>query len=155
MNAAAMKTPEPRMVTVESDVLGEMTVPETRMIHFPEGLLGFPDSRDYVLVPAAHDGAYWLQSAEHASLIFFLVDPFLHYGDYEVELTAAQVDSIGAQSQSDIAILAIVTLPSSDDAPATANLQGPLAINVSDGVARQVILRDAGLGVRRPLRLED
>lgn len=153
MSVAAMETPEPRMLTVPSEVLGPLTVPETHLVRFPEGLLGFPDTRDYVLLPAAGDGSYWLQSAEHPSLIFFLVDPFLHYEDYEVELSTSHVDSIGARSRSDVAVLAIVTLPSSDDDHATVNLQGPVAFNLSDGIARQVILRDANLGVRRPLQL--
>lgn len=150
-----MERAEPAALTVHSDVLGTVTVPETRLLTFPDGLLGFPDTREYVLVPAAPHGSYWLQSAEHSSLIFFLVDPFVHYEEYEVELSGAQVESIGARSQSDVAVLTIVTLPVSEDAPATANLQGPLALNLSDGIGRQVILRDRNLGVRRPLRLDD
>lgn len=154
MSVAAMKKPESATRTIESEVLGPLEVPESRVVEFPDGLLGFPDTRGYVLVPAAGDGAYWLQSAEHPSLIFFLVDPFLHYEDYEVELTPAQVDSIGARAQEDVAVLAIVTLPGPDDTAATANLQGPVAFNLADGVARQVILREPGLDVRRPLQLD-
>ncbi len=153
MNVVAM--PSPRMLSVASEVLGPLTIPETRLVRFPDGLLGFPDTRDYVLVPAGGGGSYWLQSAEHPSLIFFLVDPFLHFDDYEVELAAPHVESLGARSHGDVAILAIVTLPPSEDTSATANLQGPLALNLSEGIGRQVILRDSAHGVRRPLSLLD
>jgi flagellar assembly factor FliW len=150
-----MKTPQPARLAVSSDVLGELTVSPEQVLRFPDGLLGFPDTRDYVLVPTRHEGSFWLQSAEHPSLIFFLIDPFQHFDEYAVELSARQVQSIGARTQDDIAILAIVTLPPSDDAPATANLQGPLALNMADGIGRQVILGDSGLGVRRAIPLAD
>ncbi len=155
MSLAAIKSPTPDMVNVPSDVLGELRLPPDQLIHFPAGLLGFPDTRSYVLVPTRRAGSYWLQSAEHSSLIFFVIDPFQHFEEYAVDLSAGQVEAIGARTQDDVAILAIVTLPSGDAAPATVNLQGPLALNMADRVGCQVILRDSGLGVRRPLPMED
>jgi len=141
-------------VSIASDLLGPLQVEPGQMVRFPEGLLGFPDNREFVLVPAERVGTYWLQSTEHASLIFLAIDPFLHFHDYVVELPEIEVRALGAEDQADVAILAIVTLPGSEGDPATANLQGPLALNLARHTARQVVLRDASFGVRRDFRLE-
>lgn len=140
---------------VASDVLGALEVPADRVVRFPQGLLGFPDAREFVLVAAAREGTYWLQSVEHASLIFLVIDPFLHFPDYAVDLSRGDVASLDASAESDIAILAVVTLPGREGDACTANLQGPLALNLERGVARQIILRNADAGVRRTVRLEE
>ena len=155
MSMAAPKTMTAGTRTVGSDVLGPIRVTDDQVVEFPDGLLGFPETREYVLVPAGRKGTYWLQSVEHTSLIFLLVDPFLYFEDYEVELSAGEVRSLNAEAQSDVAVLTIVTLPGDDGEDPTANLQGPLALNLTTGLGRQVILRRPGLGVRRAFRLED
>lgn len=152
---AALRTPDPTMLTIDSDVLGPLRVPQSRLVRFEEGLLGFPETRDFVLVTAAREATYWLQSAEHSSLIFLLVDPFRQFPDYEVDLPASDASAIGASGHEEVAIFTVVTLPSTDEGPATANLQGPLAINLAAGLGRQVVLRHHGLGVRREFQLSE
>jgi flagellar assembly factor FliW len=154
MSMPALDTDPPTTVTIESDLLGPIRAADHQVVRFDDGLLGFPDVRHFVLVPAQRTGTYWLQSAEHPSLVFLVIDPFLHFGDYVVELADLEVRKLDADDQTDVAILAIVTLPGEDGEPATANLQGPVALNVDRGLARQVVLRDAGLSVRRTFRLD-
>lgn len=141
-------------VVIDSDLLGPLSVESDQLMHFPEGLLGFPENREFVLVPAQRPGTYWLQATRHASLAFLVIDPFVHFPDYVVELTEPEVRDLEATDQADVAILAIVTLPATEGDPATANLQGPLAFNLSRGIARQVVLRDTDAGVRRSFHLE-
>lgn len=140
--------------TIESDLLGPITVAEDRLVQFPDGLLGFPEVREFVLVPTERAGTYWLQSAEHTSLVFVLIDPFLHFSDYVVDLADTEVRGLEARARGDVAVLAIVTLPGAEGDPATANLQGPLALNLDRGLGRQVVLRDGSFGVRREFRLD-
>ena len=52
-----------------------------------------------------------------------------------------------------MAVLA-VTVPSANTEPWTANLQGPVVINVERCVGAQVVLADRSLGVRRSFRPE-
>ncbi len=154
MNAAALRNEAVPGVRVESEVLGPLTVSADHVLDFPDGVLGFPDARRFVLVAAARDGLYWLQSTEHASLVFLVLDPFLHFPDYAVEIPASNVAGLSAASHADIAIFTIVTLSAGADVPCTANLQGPLAINLSGGIGRQLVLRNGDLGVRRAVQLE-
>lgn len=155
MTMAALKNePVATERTIDSDVLGPIRVPGDRLVRFPDGLLGFPEAREFALVASARDGAFWLQSTEHASLIFFLVDPFLHFPDYAVDLSDADAAALEARDQGDVAILSIVTLPAGPEQLPTANLQGPVAVNLAASLGRQVIVRNLDAGIRRTLPLQ-
>ena len=141
-------------VTVHSDLLGTIAVAEESILTFPRGLFGFPECRRFVLVPAEREGLYWLQSAEYAPLAFLLLDPFPHFPDYGVELSAAERRELGSQGSGDVAILCILTLPRTRSELPTANLQGPLALNLRAGLGEQIAVQDATFGTRCPVELQ-
>lgn len=143
---------EPTMV-VESDLLGPLSVTPEELIDFPTGLFGFPECQRFVLVPAPREGMFWLQSADHSPLVFLLVDPFQFFDGYSVELGAAELADLRATEPADVVILAIVTLPRSRSETPTANLQGPLALNLGERRARQLAISDSKFGVRCPVDL--
>ncbi|HET9986189.1 MAG TPA: flagellar assembly protein FliW [Longimicrobiales bacterium] len=124
-----------------------------RPILFPRGLLGFPECREFHLTATARPGFFWLRSLEHPALRFLLVDPFLYFDGYSVELADHDVGELAAGDSSEIAILATVTLPRTAADRCTANLQGPIAINARRRVARQLVLPDSTFGLRCPLDL--
>ncbi len=144
----------PEFITVPSDLLGELKVRPAEMLRFPSGLLGFPECRTFALVSARTPGLYWLQSIEHAILAFLLVDPFLIFDDYAVNLTPADIASLEVSDASEVAILAIVTLSRRPDEPATANLQGPVAMSLRAGTAKQIAVSSQDFGVRCPVDLQ-
>lgn len=125
---------------VQSEVLGPLTVEPDAVTRFPTGLVGLPDCREFVLIPAHREGLFWLQSVEHGELAFVLVDPFLFFPGYEAELSATDLEELQATDGPEVAVLAIVTLPASRDEQPTANLQGPLALNLEARIAKQLVL---------------
>lgn len=153
-NAGLALAPAPVMI-VRSDLLGSLEMRPEEVLEFSAGLFGFPECRSFVLVPAERDGLYWLQSTDHSTLSFLLADPFLFYDGYAVELSPQDLEMLRAQDPTDVLILAIVTLPRSRDELPTANLQGPLAINMRGQVALQLALVEGEFGLRCPLRLTD
>ena len=124
-----------------------------RLVHFRNGLFGFPNHRQFILRSTDHEGLYWLQSAEDDALAFLLADPFVFVDGYVVELHDAEVEELETKAASDIVVLAIVTLPRHAGQPCTLNLQGPLAIDLRTGRAKQVILADSEYGLRHPVDL--
>jgi flagellar assembly factor FliW len=139
--------------STDSRLLGELLVLPEERFTFPSGLFGFPDYRDFALVAAERQGFYWLQSLESPSLTFLLADPFASCEGFSVELGETDLVPLRAHRASDIGVLAIVTLPRSPGEPATANLQGLIALNFEEGMGRQVIVQDSSYGVRWPLDL--
>lgn len=151
-SAALAQVHEPPM-QLHSDLLGSLAVEPSQVFRFPAGLFGFPAARDFVLLPAEQEGLYWLQSMEHTALAFVLVDPFVFFDGYEVEIPDSDLRDIGAPERPDLLILAVVTLPRTPDASPTANLQGPIAINLRERMAKQIPLADSQYDVRSPFQL--
>jgi flagellar assembly factor FliW len=143
----------PAPVTVHSDLLGTLTLDAASVIAFPDGLYGFPGCRAFALVPAEREGVYWLQSADQPALAFLLVDPFVIAPGYSVDLTAGDLADLGADEASSIAVLAIVTLPPSRAERPTANLQGPLALNLRGQLGRQLATAESSYSIRHEFEL--
>jgi flagellar assembly factor FliW len=134
---------------IRSELFGELDVPAEQMIRFPFGIPGFPEGRDYALLPTGREGVFWLQSADFSALSFLLVDPFHFFpGYYQIDLSDEDVARLGTREASQILVLSIVTLASGQDQNATANLRAPLLFNLSARTAHQSIRPDEGFGVR-------
>jgi flagellar assembly factor FliW len=141
-------------VTVASSLFGDIRVRRADVLTFPNGLLGFPECRNFALIEAQSAGTYWLQSIEHPVLVFLLVDPFLAFDDFAVDLGPSDLASLRIQNPADVAILSIVTLSRSPDEPPTANLQGPIALNTKTRIGKQIAIDKPELGVRCPVDLK-
>ena len=138
---------------VESELLGEIAVDADELITFPLGILGFPASRSFALIASERDGMYWLQSAEHAPLAFLLVDPFLVVPGFAVDVAPQDLAELEVTGQSDLAVLAIVTLAAPEKGGCTVNLQGPLAFNLRTRRAKQIAVPNSEYGVRHAVEL--
>lgn len=123
------------------------------IIHFPEGLLGFPETTGYRLVDGPGEGLFWLVAADGVGPSFLLSDPFLFFEGYSLVLNDAQSERIGAASSSEVAVLAI-TVPGSEGEAWTANLRGPVVINVVEARGAQLVLTDETADLRRPFAPE-
>jgi flagellar assembly factor FliW len=145
---------EPHVVTVSSDLLGELQIRSAESMYFANGLLGFPECRRFALVRAEHDGLFWLQSMDYSALVFLLVDPFIAVHGYSIDVAPTQLADLGAYRPADIALLSVVTLPGRAGESATANLQGPIAINFATNSAKQLVLSETDFGVRVPIDLK-
>jgi flagellar assembly factor FliW len=126
---------------VNTKAFGLIDVDEKQKINFPEGLFGFEDYNDYVLLDAEKEPFFWLQCVNEQDIAFILVNPFLFRHDYEVNIANEELAKIGITSPENALIFAIVTIPQGGN-PMTANLQGPLVINKADMKGMQAVLSD-------------
>ena len=144
---------EPVMdVVFESKLLGSLAVPEHQIYDFPQGLFGFPEARKFALLPAEREAFFWLQSQEFEALTFLLIDPFAFVEGYAVDLGPKDIGELMPEDASEIAVLAILTLPNKLGETATANLQGPLALNHRKRVGKQLAL-ESPYGIHFPVEL--
>lgn len=139
-------------LTIRSELLGDLQVPAGQLLDFPHGIPGFPEGRTYALLPTGREGVFWLQSADFSALSFLLVDPFQFFpGYYQIDLSGEDIARLGTATASEILVLAIVTLGSSLDQNATANLRAPILFNLASRTAHQSIRPDEGYGVREAI----
>jgi len=153
MSVLSLIAPEVEELAVHSDLLGDLKLQSSDVFLFAQGILGFPECRRFALLRGIHDGLYWLQSMEYSALAFLLVDPFTVVDDYAADVPQSQLVDLGAASATDIAILAMVTLPSASGEMPTVNLRGPLAINFRTRRAKQIVSHDGDYSVRCPVDL--
>jgi len=127
--------------------------PPMQVLSFAEPIPGFPVHRDYVLLPADASGLlFWLQSVAPDGPRFLAVPAVPFFPDYAPALPAAACAELGLADRSGGDLYCLVTVPDGDVAAATANLRAPVVVNPATAQARQVVLTDGGLPIRRPLR---
>lgn len=141
--AAAAPSDATDDVYVTSQVLGDLDVPPSQIYTFTDGLYGFTGAEKFALLPAERDGLFWLQSLDFEALTFLLVDPFRFVQDYSVELDMGELAELASKDPSEILVLAILTLPKTQEEPATVNLHGPIALNVVERRGKQMALESA------------
>jgi flagellar assembly factor FliW len=148
MSTQMIMNPDNPMLPVESDILGLLTVPEAECLTFPEGILGFPACHRFILVPTSKPELFWLQSVDHGSLAFLLVDPFAVVEGFTADLSDSELTVLKPGDPKQMGVLAIVTLPRGPGDVATANLQGLLALNFNRRIGRQIIVQNSEWGTR-------
>lgn len=151
MTAVTAETAAP--ITVASEVLGPIPVAPDQIVAFAEGLYGFPGATRFALLPTPRDGVFWLQSIEFSALVFLLVDPFMVFPKFHIELTESDKARLGTANAEDILVLSIVTMPPEPSQACTANLHAPLMFNARAGQGYQSIRPDDAFGIREEFTL--
>jgi flagellar assembly factor FliW len=118
-----------------------MEVDERQKINFENGLFGFENLEEYVILDAERQPFFWLQSVDVEKVAFILINPFLFRPDYELNIDDDELKDIGISHPDNALIFAICTIPG-DGSPMTANLQGPIIINKENCKGKQAILTD-------------
>lgn len=119
--------------------LGEVAVPETQVLRFNEGLRGFPSFKQWVLLGGESEDMIWLQSVDEPGLALLLVDPFVRFEGFALEVPEAAVAALGATQSDELLVLAPVTLGHAGQR-STANLRGPIVINWHTRCGMQVVV---------------
>jgi len=136
---------------IETPRFGKLEVDEEKVISFPEGLLGFRDFKRYVFHDPSGKGILlWMQSVDVPTLAFVVADPRLLKQDYEVKVTAAQLEGLDISDPSQAQVWVILTIPE-DPTKMTANLQGPLVVNPGRRLGAQVVLNEEGVTTKHPV----
>ena len=108
----------------------------------PEGMLGFSEITRYVMIQHRDGSPFlWYQAVDEPNLAFVVVDAFTFFPDYEVIMSSEDVEVLNCDKPGDLAVFLVVVIPDNPE-DMTANLRGPLVVNVSNKVAKQVVLTD-------------
>lgn len=132
-------------LTFESSRFGTVEIAADAVIEFPAGLIGLGGGR-YALVSADAEGAFhWLHSVEDPSLALPVTNPWLFFGDYEVELSDADTERVGVEDPD----VWVTVRTGSSPSDFSANLRAPIL--VAEGRGHQVINEASDAPVRAPL----
>jgi flagellar assembly factor FliW len=124
---------------IESPRFGTLEVEPSRIIEFPKGLVGFESCRRFSLFHAeGGEPTYFiLQSLDDPGIAFHIADPAKFGFGYEIvlsdeeaaDLDLAEGERSVSESTAQIAVVVILSKQSAGQ-PVSANLNGPLIINL-------------------------
>ena len=134
-------------------IFGEVEIDDSKIISFPNGIIGFPDLKKFILMYDEEKGTdtiKWLQSIDEPSFAMPVMDPLIVCPDYKPEVDRTTVDIIGELTNEDLLVLVTVTVPH-DLKQMTVNLMGPFIINVKECKAVQTIVDNDEYPVKFPI----
>ncbi|MCD6118559.1 flagellar assembly protein FliW [bacterium] len=130
---------------------GMIEIDPSEIFEFPLGIIGFPEYHRFGL---HHDEKLspfmWLQSLEEPRLCFFIVEPFLIFSNYEIEVKLDDILERDLGDMRDLLVLTICTI-AADFRDSTANLVAPLIITKERLIGYQVVLEDDRYATRHRL----
>lgn len=138
---------------IKTKVFGEVTIDDDKVIHFPAGIIGFPDMTEFALIHDEEKGTgsiHWLQSLQESGFAMPVIDPLIVKPDYNPEIEDELLSGIGRLDPEEILVLVTVTVPS-DLTKMSVNLRGPIIINAAEKKACQVIVEGDGYAVKYPI----
>ncbi len=130
---------------------GTLEVDESAIVHFPEGLLGFEELRQFVFIDAEEFRPFvWFLSIDNPEVGFAVAEP--HYfsaASYEVSLSEADEGLLELSEGDSIALFVVVSI---DDRgrEITGNLKGPIVFNTRNRLAKQLVVYGSAYSVRQP-----
>ena len=138
---------------INTKVFGEIEIADDRIIHFPAGIIGFPELTDFALMHDADKGTgsiHWMQSVQEPAFAMPVMDPLIVKPDYNPEVDDELLKPIGELDPEEILVVVTVTVPT-DLTKMSVNLRGPIIINAAEKKACQVIIEGEGYAVKFPI----
>ncbi len=128
-----------KIIIDEKNVADEKLITKESIITFPEGLIGFENQHSFAILDSPYPPFYILQSTEEERLAFVLINPYLVRKDYVLDVPEKDFLSIHFESENDILVFAIVTIPNDFPEKISCNLLGPIIINRKEKLGCQSI----------------
>lgn len=118
---------------------GQQEIAAEEIIHFEHGIPGFPNEKEFCIIPLADTPFLVMQSMKTTNVAFIIMDPFQTFPDYEFDLSDEVLEGLNIQQANDIATFVILTIQEPFE-KTTANLQAPIILNQKNKKAKQYIL---------------
>lgn len=128
---------------VDTYLYGSVDVNPDNVITFPNGMVGFENSKRYMLVHEQENNdsaSFTLQSVDDATLAFQIIDPTAVGFNYELALTDAETALLQNPAAEDVAVMIILFKPEVGQADIKPNLRAPLIINTRARVGLQKVM---------------
>ena len=139
---------------VQTRSCGEVNIEEDRVLDFPNGIIGFPDLKRFILL---HDsergenvGIHWLQSVDEPGFAMPVMNPLIVDNTYDPIIEDDILTPLGNLEEDETIVLVTVSVPK-DLTKMTVNLRGPFVINATKKKGCQVIVEGEDFSVRFPI----
>ncbi|MBI5057037.1 MAG: flagellar assembly protein FliW [Nitrospirae bacterium] len=134
------------MIKFGTTRFGDLEVTEEKIITFPDGMVGLPDLKRFVLIDHKDTPLKWLQSFDDPDMAFIVASPEFVTAEYPLNLDRTVREFIELENDDDLVVLVIMRVSGED---VIANFQGPLIINARNMKGVQIILDSPDKFIRK------
>ena len=128
---------------INTRFLGEVEIKESEIVSFNQGLPGFPEYKQFILLSLDADlPLALLQSIEEATIGFVVAFPFAFKQDYAFDLSEEDKEDLNIEKEEEVLTYSIVTLQETF-VDSTINLLAPVIINANKKLGKQIVLQDS------------
>jgi flagellar assembly factor FliW len=122
---------------------------EDQVIHFPVGLPGFESARKFIIMSVPeHQPFHWMECVDEGNTIrFAIINPLSFRPDYQPKIKKEELASLEIKDPKELLLYVIVTLRN-PLMESTANLMGPLFINIREKIGKQIIIENDAYSLR-------
>ena len=128
---------------IQTKIFGVIDIDEEKILHFTNGIIGFPDLKDFALMYDAEKGEKsnirWLQSLQEPAFAMPVLDPLAVKPDYNPEVEDELLKPIGELNPDEMLVLVTLTVPK-DITKMSVNLCAPIVIHTESRKACQIIV---------------
>lgn len=119
--------------------LGQQTVQMDKVIHFPKGLIGFEDKKDFTLLQIRPDTPFLvLQSMDEPTLGLLVADPYSFLPEFQIKVGDAEQALLQIERREQVAVLVSVIIPPGKPEETALSLSGPILVNHESRIGLQV-----------------
>jgi flagellar assembly factor FliW len=138
---------------IKTASFGTQSVSEDDLIHFPDGMVGFPEQTQFKLFHEENNeqpNVYWLQSATDADFIMSIVAPSMLGLNYQITLSDEETESLELDNPEDAAVVLAIYKQfenDNDSIDIKAVAKAPIIINTNSKKGLQKLLPSLDLTV--------
>jgi len=138
---------------LETRNFGEIEIMIEDVINFKEGLPGFPDNKQFVILTQDESPVSFLQCVDDGDVSFVVVDMLAFMPDYNPSVDANHIANLGTYDPANFLIFNIATI-FDNLSESTVNLKAPIVVNITDKLGKQVVCENDEYSVKAPLFAE-
>lgn len=137
---------------ITTKLFGEIEVDEEKKITFVQGIVGFPELKDFLLIhdSESEGGIRWLQSVQEPAFAMPVMDPLIVMADYNPQIEDELLKPLDMNENCDILVLVTITIPKELE-KMSVNLRAPIVINAETRKANQIITEEDQYAVKYPI----
>lgn len=137
---------------ITTKLFREIEVDEDKLIKFPQGIIGFPELTDFLLIhdSESEGGIRWMQSIQEPAFAMPVIDPLIVMPDYNPCIEDDLLKPLGDMKEENTLVLVTITVPHEIE-NMTVNLKAPIVINGENRIANQIITEDEKYPVKFPI----
>jgi len=127
---------------------GVLEINPDEVIRFPRGIPGFESCKQFAIFDMDDIKPFqWLICLDNPDIGFVIINPLLFCPDYKPKPYDSDLTDIAFTKSDQLVFYTIVTIED-DPKMSTANLQGPLVINLTKKIGKQIVVVDERYSVK-------